>query len=460
LTNTAAPRQTALSRILAWLVILAAAAFCAYRAATTADPQTVAHAIERRARAIVGAREVYGASVAVRMRPEVDSLDTGSPETRQRAVILVAEMLGAADAHRRLAEFDAAARAEGGDVADRQRILDGLYPAADPESAAARVDRLDSADRERIAALGWLGRLALEPAGMADPAPRQALLDDARRGTRRWSAVGLALLAALLVGCAACVAFVVLFATRKLTLLYDAPAFAAGLGVETFAVWMTLHLALGAVLHEAFPPERGWIGIGLAELVAPAALLWPIVRGAAWSDVRRAYGLHCGAGVVKEIGCGVAAWFASLPFVGAGLFASYLLIRAAGNGSMPPGLGAHPASYWASSAGAGDFVLLLLVACVAAPVIEETMFRGALYGHLRAATSAGPRFVSVVLSASAVSLLFASIHPQGWVGVPVLGAMAMSMALTREWRGSLIAPIVMHGLINTVGMVVSRVAGG
>ena len=47
-----------------------------------------------------------------------------------------------------------------------------------------------------------------------------------------------------------------------------------------------------------------------------------------------------------------------------------------------------------------------------------------------------------------VALLFAAIHPQGWVGVPVLTGIAMSFAFIREWRGSIVAPVVAHALNN------------
>jgi hypothetical protein len=81
---------------------------------------------------------------------------------------------------------------------------------------------------------------------------------------------------------------------------------------------------------------------------------------------------------------------------------------------------------------------LVLVASVAAPVVEETMFRGVFYRHLREATRRFAPALSVLASALVSSLLFAVIHPQGWPGVPLLTGLALAFALAREWRGSLV----------------------
>jgi membrane protease YdiL (CAAX protease family) len=55
-----------------------------------------------------------------------------------------------------------------------------------------------------------------------------------------------------------------------------------------------------------------------------------------------------------------------------------------------------------------------------------------------------------VISILVVSLVFAAIHPQGLLGIPALAAIAVGLALMREWRGSLIAPMVMHGCSNGI----------
>jgi membrane protease YdiL (CAAX protease family) len=88
-------------------------------------------------------------------------------------------------------------------------------------------------------------------------------------------------------------------------------------------------------------------------------------------------------------------------------------------------------------------LLLYGLAAVFAPLAEETMFRGALFHHCR-------RGLPWWLSAGIVALIFAAIHPQGWVGIPLLATIAVVLAALREWRGSLIAPIVCHACVNAV----------
>jgi membrane protease YdiL (CAAX protease family) len=75
--------------------------------------------------------------------------------------------------------------------------------------------------------------------------------------------------------------------------------------------------------------------------------------------------------------------------------------------------------------------------------MEETMFRGALFHHLR-------RRWGWLGSASVVAVIFAIIHPYGWVAVPALGSTALVLAALREWRGSIIAPMVAHACHNFI----------
>ena len=100
---------------------------------------------------------------------------------------------------------------------------------------------------------------------------------------------------------------------------------------------------------------------------------------------------------------------------------------------------------------AGDPTIMLfafIALCVAAPIVEETMFRGVLYRHLRDATTGWQRFASVIFSAFLSSMIFAAVHPQGLIGIPLLATLAMGFALVREWRDSLVAPMIMHAINN------------
>ena len=73
------------------------------------------------------------------------------------------------------------------------------------------------------------------------------------------------------------------------------------------------------------------------------------------------------------------------------------------------------------------------------------MFRGALFTYMRA-------WHRWLLSALMSSLIFASLHPQGWTGIPVLATIGFIFAATREWRGTVIASGVAHALNNAVAV--------
>jgi hypothetical protein len=104
--------------------------------------------------------------------------------------------------------------------------------------------------------------------------------------------------------------------------------------------------------------------------------------------------------------------------------------------------------------------MIFVLAVIIAPIIEETVFRGMLYRHLREATARWGLALSVLASALWSSLLFGAIHPQGWPVIPALASLAVAFCLAREWRGSLIPGMVAHGISNGIvlglGLVVFR----
>jgi membrane protease YdiL (CAAX protease family) len=88
-----------------------------------------------------------------------------------------------------------------------------------------------------------------------------------------------------------------------------------------------------------------------------------------------------------------------------------------------------------------DRLLLLLITAVAAPIVEELMFRGLLFPALK---STWGKIGGALLSGA----VFAAVHPtipSGFLPIMLLG---VAFALTYERRGSLLANIVMHGIHN------------
>lgn len=218
---------------------------------------------------------------------------------------------------------------------------------------------------------------------------------------------------------------------------------------ETFAVWFTLFIAaqfgIGIALQLTGLDELGMLGAFIGMFLSLIALAWPVIRGAAWSDVRNDIGLHAGRGVIRETLIGPLVYASGLPLMFTGLVI-YMVAR-----SLVPGTeqASHPVVEQFGS-GALGVLWIYLLACVAAPVVEEIAFRGILYRHLRESGRWVGGVASAALATIVSSVIFAGIHPQGLLFIPVLGGLATAFCFGREWRGSLIPCIVAHALNNAV----------
>jgi len=94
-----------------------------------------------------------------------------------------------------------------------------------------------------------------------------------------------------------------------------------------------------------------------------------------------------------------------------------------------------------------DRLLVVVLAVVVAPVAEEFIFRGYIYGVLK---KYGGQILAIVFS----SVLFAAIHMHlpSMAGLFVL---AVVLALVYERTGSLWAPILMHSAFNGLSVFVA-----
>ena len=89
-----------------------------------------------------------------------------------------------------------------------------------------------------------------------------------------------------------------------------------------------------------------------------------------------------------------------------------------------------------------DFILAFISLVVVAPVAEELIFRGWLYGKLRAKIPAIPAML-------VVSILFGIVHGQWNVGVTVF-VMSIAMCTLREITGTIWGGVLIHILKNGV----------
>src|SRR5262249_25370707 len=147
----------------------------------------------------------------------------------------------------------------------------------------------------------------------------------------------------------------------------------------------------------------------------------------------------------RNVLAGFVGYVAVLPLVlGSGLLARWLGQRFFPHVAPP----FHPIDALTLTAPSGWFRFgLFVVAAVGAPFLEETFFRGMLYGALR-------RRFGITTGLMASAAVFAGLHPQLPLGFLPIFVLGVALATLYEWRQSLIPGMVLHALNNTVACIV------
>ncbi len=309
--------------------------------------------------------------------------------------------------------------------------------------AAGSAADLEAAEQERLRTRHrFFGEIVLAQGVDAADEPRASLVNRATLTAGFAIAFVLVAIVSVIAGLALAVIGLVLLVQGSLRprfqRAYRLPLRERALLVESMAIFLAgfivvqlLVLALDTALGLDTGPVLVW-----ALLLAA---FWPLARGMSWSALRGALGWHVGgrgiAGLPAEVGCGIAGYLAGLPLLVLGVLVALLIITL--TGAEP----SHPALEEATETTVVTALQLYLLACVWAPLVEETIFRGSLYASLR------PTW-HPILAGLLVAFVFAAIHPQGLAFVPALMPLAITFALLREWRGSLVAPIVAHAIHN------------
>jgi membrane protease YdiL (CAAX protease family) len=439
--------------------------------------------VRMQARYAVGAAQATGQGET--MLAPLAGLNAGPVSQRLRFAILAGELAGPQKAEQTLGQIEKA-------VADNEikpsveqaallDILQRLY--GDYAASHFNAPSVSAGERKKLTdRLGWFGELALAPqvptsgkeadapASVPNATPRAGVLEEASRTF--WTTIAAVFSGFGLVGLGVVclVVFVILAAVGKVRDGLPNAVLHGGVYAETFAVWMVLFAGLTlAVALARFPPETGLLWQGGAMLLSLAALVWPVVRGIPWTQVRQDLGLTLGRQPLLEPVYGVGCYLMALPVLAIGVLivVIYLLVESSlagaeggGGGIGPIGRAAHPIVRYLAHGDWGVKLQILVVASVVAPLVEETMFRGVLFRHLREASRRWGTCLSFLGSATVVSFLFAVVHPQGLLAVPLLMSLAFGFALAREWRGSLVASMVGHGLNNGLVLLVAILALG
>lgn len=207
---------------------------------------------------------------------------------------------------------------------------------------------------------------------------------------------------------------------------------------EAFSLYLGL-VTLGALAGAFVGSPVTIIGYVAAVLVP---LFWPRIRGISWGEFCQAIGWHRGKGWMREIGAGVIGYMGVLSVASIGIMLtaalSFLGQYFAENEVGPE---PHPIIGWIDEGGFLAKIACLFLAAGFAPFFEETFFRGTFHRYLRERM----RFIWAALLAG---VIFAALHPQGLFAIPALASMGVGFALIREWRDSLVAPMVAHAINN------------
>jgi membrane protease YdiL (CAAX protease family) len=411
-------------------------------------------------RYVVGAAGLFGQEARAQLYKQLEPLDTGQVGQRLRFAILAGEVAGPEEAGRRLRDLRTAIAEDTvkGDPEDVAliRTLGRLYD--DYERHHLDGPSISAVERERLRhRLGWFGELALAPRDGPDPQARAAVLAPAQRTTLLILGGFTVLGTAAMFGFCGLVLFLVLLFAGRLRDGLAGPYQYGGIYAETFALWMGLFVGLSIVASRIdLPGPPLLLSAAVSLLCLLLALLWPLLRGVPVGRLRQDVGLTLGRNPPLEPVLGVACYVLALPLMIVGLMFTLVLLHVEkymhGGGLHDPlspnDAPTHPIVGVLGNLNWQVLLQLLLLASVMAPLVEETMFRGLLYRHLREATGRWGRPLSILASALVVSFVFAVIHPQGWVAIPPLMSLAVAFSLVREWRGTLIPSMLAHGINN------------
>lgn len=357
---------------------------------------------------------------------------------RLRAAVVAGELIGKDAAIERINRLKAEIT-PGSDLATDAEWLVKLYTKGRDSLPEAAVQSL--VDRH-----GWFGDLA----AAFDQPPGEKHRARSTSGIAEIEAVQLTrAVTAGLMFLAAIAAFVTVarrWNNREFDGQFTSSALPPGIYLETFVAENLLFLVLLVmqVMTLWLTGTASVVALAFNELLmwlTPLCLLWPSLRGVKWVLLAEDLGLHAGEGFAKEIRWGVVGYLATIPVYFALRVIFAMVYVATDTGEASTDIPGFPTFESPLSGSWIPVVLGALGAVVLAPIFEEIFFRGALYRYLRARWGVA---VSVMVSA----LAFGFIHPYDLEGLIQVSVMGVCLGLMREWRGSLIAPIVAHMLHN------------
>ncbi len=365
-----------------------------------------------------------------------------APEDILRTAIALGELESAEAGLKKLDEYGAVQFTEREAVLkDDIEVVTSLLTDGAPRPDAAKIDAL----KERH---GYFADLALVR-GLKDPDPARANVES---GGGQIMLVGFGAMCAAALAFFGAIASIIVLITRAasgtLVARTDRPGVPGSIYIEAFLVFLTSFMAL----HVGFPLVMSALGVVKPGETVPgwvltsrlllqwslmATIFWPVLRGVPWEEWKRHVGWRCEKGVRREIGEGLIGYGGTLPalLLAAIVVAVSMLMR---KGAAPP---ENPIAEMLTETTGFDLLLLFGMMTIWAPIVEESFFRGMLFGRLRGS-------MGVVGAALLSGLWFGLMH--GYSGILLLPVITIGVcfAFVREWRGSLVPTVVAHAVHN------------
>jgi membrane protease YdiL (CAAX protease family) len=375
-----------------------------------------------------------------------------TPEMALRNALVASDLLGLEEANKRL---DAIKTEDARLQSDIEIARAVLRPGPD---GAASVDPAALASwRTR---LGYIAKVVLTRDRPATDPERASLLGGGETLMAMLFLAGMVGVVAVVGGITCCIIACVKLSNRGLARGFVPPMPGGSVFVETFAIFVLAYLALHTLptlIGMAFnwhPDEKTFLTVRLfAQWLLLPVIFWPVLRGLTFREWRERVGWTAGKGVLREMAAGVFGYLAFLPvLLVVGIVARLLyelqeLLLNTRKG-LPPGAPSNPLKdnpilELVLHASPGQLVLFYVLATCWAPIVEEAIFRGSVFRDLRARWA-------LRLAGPVSALFFGLMH--GYAGVLLLPVIAIgaSLAIIREWRGSLIACMTAHAVHNAV----------
>jgi len=219
-------------------------------------------------------------------------------------------------------------------------------------------------------------------------------------------------------------------------------------GIEVFAIYMVAMLLIPKgleLLSPSITPLTRMRFVLLYQVSTSLIILYPMIFGVKFSQITQTVGLTISSfgAFIKDVLLAPCYYCLSLGFMLIMLLVYSFFLQKL---NIDVTSGTHPIIPVMLDSDNEDLKkLIVILAVICAPIIEEIMFRGVFYSWLRPKLGA---FLTIITT----SFIFAILHPQGMIGVVPLMFIGCVLAIAREWRGSLVVCMITHAFVNGVTM--------